>query len=268
MIYLERVTMNKLISVCIIIISLIFMLIPSCISSNRLLRREQVILIHDIDLESVYRRLANAGFEPGIYRDDDFSQLSESIKRFQKAAKIEVDGILGKKTWDKIQILYDPLQHKSPTSGKETVLKPEIKQPVLKTPYKQNTIEKLTPEDNYQVNINDSVFAIEQFECSDISGDWVILYEGIITDNADDMLSIRLLKRYGYRYHPDKEGIDGTDWWCVPKKRHCYSEVKFTDWQGEYSENEIVSFPKERVYNANTSIVNGVSDFLENNCKR
>lgn len=165
MISLEKVTMNKTISVSIIIISLIFMFIPSCMSSNRSLKREQMIPLHDM-------------------------------------------------------------------------------------------------------TYNENVFAIEQFECSNISGDWIILYEGIITEKANDMLFIRLLKRYGYRYHPDKEGIDDTDWWCVPKKRHCYSEVKFTDWQGEYSENEIVSFSKERVYNANMGIVNGISDFLETNCKR
>jgi hypothetical protein len=61
-------------------------------------------------LQSVHRRLKNAGFNPGPYDENDLSLLSESVKRFQEVAKIEVNGLLDKETWLRLQKLYDPLE--------------------------------------------------------------------------------------------------------------------------------------------------------------
>jgi len=441
-----------------ICIALAIVIIPSCGHSNPSLRGKNLIAVPGIDLKSVYRRLENAGFDPGPYRKDDLAQLSESVRRFQKVAKLKADGILDEKTWAKLRKLYDPSaseatsadrrdpqysedaqnapsaqkpssvarwpasvvkiiqkmltnqgyntgmlngitdtqtqkairqfqknnglkingklnqetllfilekncengckfrilltasdimllsalpgfdvrsisgtfleviliqgiqiflnrlgydagnpsgvisadtrqairqfqrKHNIPDNGEldnETILSVFssacndgceffISREVRKSePEKTTDSKKLRPIKSSQINlheypvyINDRAFAVEKFECSDISGDWIIFYEGTVTDKKDDTISLRLEKRFGYRYHPDKEGIDNTDWWCIPKKRHCYSPVKFSDWQGKYSENQVVTFPKSQVYNARITIINGISIFLQQNCNR
>lgn len=71
--------------------------------------RADIITVSDVDLKSVFRRLDSAGFKPGQFNEDNLSQLSEAIKRFQKTAKIEESGVLDSGTWDKMQKLYDPM---------------------------------------------------------------------------------------------------------------------------------------------------------------
>ncbi len=243
--------MNFFLSPFAFIVFFILAVIPSCTYSTPSLKRDTaVIAVPGIDLKSVYRRLEKAGFHPGPYQEDDLTQLSGAIRRFQRFAKLEPTGILDKYTWDRLRILYDPIQSQKTAPAKIKKIKPSAT-------YR-----------NYPVDVNDRVFAVEKFECSDVSGDWLTFYEGTVTDAAGETFSVRLGKRFGYRYHPEKEGIDNTDWWCVPQKRHCYSAVKFSDWQGQYAENQVVSFPKQQVYNADTGIINGISDFLRQNCKR
>jgi len=72
--------------------------------------QQSVIIVSGINLQSVFRRLKNGGFAPGPYDEHDLSLLAESIKRFQKVAKLKVTGKLDAPTWTKMQILYDPLE--------------------------------------------------------------------------------------------------------------------------------------------------------------
>lgn len=121
---------------------------------------------------------------------------------------------------------------------------------------------------DYAVNLQDQVFAVEKAECSEISGDWVIFYEGRVTNKDPNTVAVSLEKRFGYRYHPEKEGIDHTSWWCVPTKRHCYAQIQFSDWGGKYFPNQIARFPISQVYNAKIEIVNGMALFLRQACHR
>ncbi len=79
------------------------------------------ITVPGINLKSVYRRLENAGFDPGPYSENDFKQLSESIKRFQSVAKLKETGILNQETWAKMHMLYDPLESKVKSLPKKSV---------------------------------------------------------------------------------------------------------------------------------------------------
>jgi len=67
-----------------------------------------IIKVSGIDLPSVFRRLENAGFSPGPYQKEDLSGLSEAVKRFQKFAKLDENGIIDSSTWAKLEMLYDP----------------------------------------------------------------------------------------------------------------------------------------------------------------
>jgi len=122
--------------------------------------------------------------------------------------------------------------------------------------------------DTYPVKLDDTVFAIEQYECSAISGHWAIVYEGVVIATQGDNVFVRLDKRLGYRFRPQLEGIDRTNWWCIPLRRHCYSVVKFSDWNGQYVQNQVAFFPGKRVYYAKIRIVDAVAPFLQQMCER
>ncbi len=122
--------------------------------------------------------------------------------------------------------------------------------------------------ENYPLNVGDNAFAVEKSECSDISGDWIIFYEGIVAEKERDSVSVRLEKRFGYRFHPGSEGLDKTDWWCIPRRRHCYSTIDFKDWGGAYAPGQVISFPADRVFNARITIINGISQYLRTYCRR
>lgn len=120
----------------------------------------------------------------------------------------------------------------------------------------------------YPLQVGKRAFAVEKFECSDISGDWALLYEGAVEQTDANTTVLRLEKRFGYRYHPDKEGIDNTDWWCIPGRRHCYSEVEFADWGGKYLQHQTARFPTSQVYQAEIGIINSMDFFLQQACPR
>ncbi len=75
-----------------------------------------IIEVPGIDLKSVFRRLESSGFDPGPYSEDELTQFSESLRRFQKFAKLKESGVLDSATWAKLQILYDPLESKTAVS--------------------------------------------------------------------------------------------------------------------------------------------------------
>ncbi len=91
-------------------------------------------------------------------------------------------------------------------------------------------------------------------------------FAGTATSRTDGEISVKLKKRFAYRYSPKKEGVDKTTWW--PMKRHSYSKVKFSDWSGTYVKDQVVSFPEKRVFNAKIRVVNGILMALKDECKR
>jgi len=260
---------------------------------------EKVIVIPNIDVKAVHRLLENAGFNPGAYNKNDLTQLSAAIARFQKIAKLEINGILDSYTWDKLQKLYDPSKGPKESAKLETPLAEtdgllnrqttesdftshcqddsefsDFLEIGKKHPQQKKSDKHLKPvktividPDARSVNLNDKVFAVEQSECSAISGHWVILYEGVVTAIKADNVFVRLERRLGYRYRSQLEGIDDTAWWCIPPRRHCYSSIKFSDWKGLYSKDQVVSFPEKRVYNAQIKITDSVAHFLQQTCE-
>lgn len=92
------------------------------------------------------------------------------------------------------------------------------------------------------------VYAVENIRCEGAAGAWALVYEGKLTDQSATAMSLQLNRRIGFRYHPDYEGVDNSDWWCIPKKRFCYSEVGFSDWGGSYQAESVVAFTREQVF--------------------
>lgn len=121
---------------------------------------------------------------------------------------------------------------------------------------------------NYPCKVKDKVYAVEVIECSDLSGDWIIFYTGAVVAKTAHHVSVKVEKRFGYRYLAKKEGINSHDWWCVPSRRHCYSEIGFKDWNGLRVKDDVVQFPVDLVYNEKIEIINAMSDCLRNHCQR
>jgi Putative peptidoglycan binding domain len=115
---------------------------------------------------------------------------------------------------------------------------------------------------------DDVAYAPENVECSNISGDWVTLYRGTIVERDEKTVALRLEERFGYRYDPNHDGLDRTDWWCIPRRRHCYSTISFTDWGGTFSKNTVQHFPIERVYDARLGLINSMATLLQQQCQR
>jgi hypothetical protein len=111
-------------------------------------------------------------------------------------------------------------------------------------------------------------YASEKVECSNISGDWVTLYQGTVVEQDAKTIALRLDERFGYRYYPNQDGLNRTDWWCIPRRRHCYSTISFGDWGGTFSKNSVQRFPSERVYDAQLGLINSMATVLQQQCHR
>ncbi|MEJ9162569.1 peptidoglycan-binding domain-containing protein, partial [Paenibacillus graminis] len=51
------------------------------------------------DVSRIQTALQNAGFSPGSVDSDFGSKTEDAVRNFQKAHKLEVDGIVGDNTW-------------------------------------------------------------------------------------------------------------------------------------------------------------------------
>ena len=139
------------------------------------------------------------------------------------------------------------------------------------TPTAKTVLRKLDPAQSAEpvpLQRHDVAYASETVECSNISGDWVTLYRGTIMDQDEKTVALRLEERFGYRYHPSQDGLNRTDWWCIPRRRHCYSTIAFSDWGGTFSKNSVQRFPIEHVYDARLGVINSMSTLLHRQCQR
>lgn len=131
--------------------------------------------------------------------------------------------------------------------------------------------KKLPPERRPEprpLQVDDAAYASEKIECSPISGDWVVLYQGTIVEQDEATVALRLEERFGYRYYPNQDGIHRTDWWCIPRRRHCYAPIAFSDWGGTFTQHSVQRFPRERVHDARPGLINSMSRLLQQHCQR
>jgi hypothetical protein len=111
------------------------------------------------------------------------------------------------------------------------------------------------------------VLALAQWKCSSHFGHWAIVYRGRLTRLDPKWALVKLERRYGYRYRPRQKGIDRSNWWCVPRRRHCYKAVSFTSWNGRYQPGLVVRFPRRQVVSGRRRIEGGVARLLDRRCR-
>jgi hypothetical protein len=135
----------------------------------------------------------------------------------------------------------------------------------------QSSVRKLSPTlspASTPLQLHAVAYASEKVECSNISGDWVTLYRGTVVERDAQTVALRLEERFGYRYYPNQDGLNRTDWWCIPRRRHCYAPIAFSDWGGTFSKDSVQRFPSARVYDAQLGLINGMAPMLQQQCHR
>lgn len=239
-------------------------------------------------IQGMQKLLMTAGYDPGPPDGRLTQQTQSALRQFQQARQLETsveffdqatllallgEGCVEGCAWHLFVNTPRPagIAPSSPHAF-EHVLRITASQSAPAEPL--NT-PRLTPAPSVQIDlqqyplqVNERAFAVEKFECSDVSGDWVLFYEGLVEKTDANTTLLRLEKRFGYRYHPDKEGINESDWWCIPGRRHCYSKVEFTDWGGKYFQHQTARFPTAQVYQAEIGIINSMYFFLQQACHR
>jgi peptidoglycan hydrolase-like protein with peptidoglycan-binding domain len=215
-----------------------------------------------IYLQAIEKILNILGYDCGLEDGIIGQQTRQAIAKFKREHGIGVGGQLDKKVAQAILSAYcEPscrfsiaIRKPRPVQGGARALKPLDKR-------------RITLQD-MPVDIGDAVFAVEKVECSDFSGDYIIFYQGVVTEKKDEWVWVRLAKRYCYYYRPDKQGVNSSDWWCIPVRRHCYSEIKFNAWKGKLHPNQVEAFFQTKVFNARIEIVTGFSQILQQACQR
>ena len=124
-----------------------------------------------------------------------------------------------------------------------------------------NKIESITPQDletespndkpqtdtsiiaatifDFTLKTGDTVFVIDKIECQNKNETFVLFYKGNLQELRDNQAYVKVNKRYAMAYDTKREGISKDDWWCIPKKRFCYSIVNFTDWGGKLKSGKV-----------------------------
>jgi hypothetical protein len=204
--------------------------------------------------------LAQQGYETSRADRDPGMTVQQAIRAFQHASHLAGDGEITGETV--LALLAASCQNACEFAI--AILPPgqALEQPPVRT------LPPTLPPASTPLQLHAGAYASEKVECSDISGDWVTLYQGTVVERDAQTVALRLEERFGYRYYPNQDGLNRTDWWCIPRRRHCYSPIAFSDWGGTFSKNSVQRFPIERVYDAQLGLINSMATVLQQQCQR
>ena len=117
--------------------------------------------------------------------------------------------------------------------------------------------DKFIPKLPKEIDISNglNVYAIEKVECEGPNGGSALVYEGAVKTSQKGTADVLLNTRYRFRFHPRKTGISRSNWWCVPKRKVCYSQVKFIDWKGKNKKGDSVTFKKTNIFPSDLGLI-------------
>ncbi|MDM8561596.1 hypothetical protein [Candidatus Parabeggiatoa sp. HSG14] len=116
------------------------------------------------------------------------------------------------------------------------------------------------------VKSGESVFAIEKIECKSQHEALVLFYKGKSQHVNNGIVPVVVTKRYALWYDRRHQGVSKTDWWCIPKKRFCYSSIPFSDWGGKLKSNDISYFKKKEVMPSRFDITALAAEISKKTC--
>jgi hypothetical protein len=199
--------------------------------------------VSNIQMVGIYRvaaYLAEVGYFDAPLREATLETVKAALKSFQRDIPVASTGILDDAIWDKLQRLKlsHPIKAElkaitKPTTGKreEQFPSPPVAKPVKSH---ESTSSAFKP--------GESVYAIEKIECKGEHEAFMLIYQGKFQSIKKNKVQVRVNKRYAMWYDSQKTGKNDQDWWCIPKKRFCYSHINLTDWGGQLKSSDVGDF--------------------------
>ncbi len=174
--------------------------------------------------------LAEIGYFKSPLKQAKLKMVEAALKSFQKDIGVTPRGVLDEVTLKKLQNI-------KLSSARQAELE-AVSSPPAKKKTKPKHIDPAMP--NFTLKTGESVFVIEKIECKSDNEAFVLFYEGQLQNTQ-----VQVTKRYAMWYDIRQDGVSKTDWWCIPKKRFCYSSIDFTDWGGKLKSGELAYFDKK-----------------------
>jgi len=109
-----------------------------------------------------------------------------------------------------------------------------------------------------------TVFVIDKIECKSSDEAFVLFYQGQLQKTD----KVKINKRYALWYDTKPKGINRKDWWCIPKKRFCSSEINFTDWRGKLKPGDIETFNSKLITTSRSNLESLVATTFKSSCKK
>jgi len=105
---------------------------------------------------------------------------------------------------------------------------------------------EVSPDAPRKAPLPREVLVLERLECHAEGGAEMRLLRGRLEPRmlahgaAGGEVRVRLLERLLARYRPEREGVDPTDWYCIPRRRLCYSPIAFSDYGGTNAAGDVI----------------------------
>ncbi|MBU1449790.1 MAG: peptidoglycan-binding protein [Proteobacteria bacterium] len=220
-----------------------------------------LVPMRGVDVEQVCEHLQEAGYDTGGCLLMWAGKLRAAIKQFQEHQRLTpADGLVNAETWLRLQTVVmarrkpeskaAPAQPAAakPSSGAVPQSAPPLPPAKAAPPVKPAPApQPPPPPPPPPLREGMQVLVVERAKCLPRSGAWVLAYVGVVRSLEEDKILVTLTGRLSYRYNPGEKGVDPKDWFCVPRRRHCYSAVPFGDWGGRHRPGEAVLFETRRV---------------------
>lgn len=230
--------------------------------------KKSVTNIQTVGIYRVAAYLAEVGYFYGPLQKATLETVKAALKSFQRDIRVAPTGVLDDATWHKLQRLK--LGH--PIKAELEVITAE-KPAKIDTPFPSPPVTK--PAKRHAPTISattfkpgESVYAIEKIECKGDHEAFMLIYEGKFQQAAaqKNKVQVRVNKRLAMWYDSYKTGKNDQDWWCIPKKRFCYSRINFTDWGGQLKSNEVGNFEVELTMSSHDDMMAFIAQSVKKAC--
>lgn len=113
-------------------------------------------------------------------------------------------------------------------------------------------------------------YGFERAGCRSDTSAWVQVYGGIYREveleNGDRSPALEVDARWRLSFHADAEGIDPETWWCEPKRRFCFGEIGFSDWNGPLKAGDVAPFHPAKLVSASYGLEAASLDAIATAC--
>lgn len=223
---------------------------------------QDLVKVPGVEPEQVCVLLVEAGYDPGgCWSIMDTSQMRQTVIRFQENQRLKsADGTINDDTWLRLNTVVRGARKLRADQEKARAAAPRAAPAAKQAPLPP-------PPPPLPLVAGAKVYVLERAKCLPRSGAWVLAYVGVAQSLEGDKALVTLRDRISYRFNPGEKGVDRKDWFCVPRRQHCYSSVPFGDWGGLYRPGQTVAFDKAKVRRAKDDPKDTLYDLARQVCR-